>query len=373
MMTFSDRVAIFLPSLRGGGAERIMVTLANAFAERGCVVDMVLANAQGPNLNHVSDAVRIVNLGADRVINALFPLANYLRTEKPVAMLSALTHANVIALLAREIAGSSTRLVVSERGSISGEYKVAKGLVAVCSFKLARVLYPRADKICVVSRGASEDLRCFLKLPADKITTIYNPFDLKFIGCKMAELPDHPWFLANLPPVILAIGRLNESKDFALLIRAFALLRKTHFARLMILGEGELRSALEAQVAGLGFTEDDVQLPGFVSNPYAYLARCRLFVLSSQREGLPGVLIEALACGAPVVSTDCPSGPDEILEGGRWGRVVPVGDAAALAQAMAKTLDTPCGLLPDVRQRAQNFEKEPAVDAYLEILGVRAE
>jgi len=168
----------------------------------------------------------------------------------------------------------------------------------------------------------------------------------------------------------LAIGRLTEQKDFFTLISAFAQLRQHRVLRLIILGDGELRAGLADHMAELGLSDDDVKLPGFVSNPFAWLARCSLFVLSSRWEGLPGALIEAMACGAPVVSTNCLSGPDEILEGGRWGRLVPVGDVAALAQAMADTLDTPPAQRPDVRLRAADFEQERAVDAYLRILGM---
>lgn len=362
------KLSLFLPSLYGGGAERAMVTLANAIAARGYAVDLVLAEARGPYLTSVSNAVRVVDLKSGRVIKSLLPLVSYLRRERPTVLLSAISHANMIALLAKKIAKSQTRVVVSERGTVSGEYQVSKGFFSKVVFKLLPTFYRRADGICAVSNAASADLAQFARLPVEKITTIYNPFDLKLIDQKVVERVEHPWFSAEQPPVILAIGRLNEAKNFSVLIRAFVLMRKQRFARLLILGEGELRCELERQIAENGLTEADVQMPGFAANPYAYLARCAVFVLSSHREGLPGVLIEALACGAPVVSTNCISGPDEILEGGRWGRLVPVGDAQALAQAMAATLDTPRSLLPDGRQRAQDFEEGRAVDAYLKLL-----
>jgi len=350
-----------------------MVTLANAISARGYVVDMVVATACGPYLKELSPAVRLVDLKAGRVINALLPLARYLREERPEAMLSAMSHANTVALVARKLAGVSTRVVVSERGTISGEYKIAQGLVAKLVFKLLPFIYRRADGICTVSEGASLDLAKFARIPAHRINTIYNPFDLNSIEGKALQPLAHPWFSVGQPPVIIAIGRLNEAKDFPVLIRAFSRLRKSRPARLIILGEGELRAALEEQAAECGLSQDEVQMPGFVDNPYAYLARCALFVLSSRREGLPGSLIEAMACGAPVVSTDCPSGPVEILEKGRWGPLVSVGDEQGLAEAMAAMLDTPRGLLPDVRQRAKDFEQERAVEAYLNILRVQCQ
>lgn len=365
------RIAIFAPSLRGGGAERVMVTLANAFAMRGFNVDLILAATEGPYLRDVVADVRVVDLKAGRVIRALLPLVRYLRRERPVAMLSAMGHANLIAVLGQKLARTSTRVVVSERGTVSGEFRIARGFVPKLTFKLLPWIYPRADAICTVSQEATNDLADFTGIPHERIKTIYNPFDLASIEENAEATPDHPWFEKGGAPVILAIGRLNEAKDFSVLIRAFAQLKRSRMARLMILGEGELRSALESLIDELELTERDVQMPGFVDNPFAYLSRCNLFVLSSRREGLPGALIEAMACGAPVVSTDCRSGPAEILEGGRWGRLVPVGDVDALAKAMAEVLDTPRYQLPDVRARARDFEQDRAVDAYLRLLGVQ--
>lgn len=364
----TSRIAIFVPTLNGGGAERIMVTLANAFAARAYEVDLVLASAKGPYLADVARTVRVVDLKAGRVFRALWPLRRYLRKEQPKAMLSALGHANVVALLARRVARVRTRLVVSEHGTVSGEYQIAQGFVAKTVFKLMPWLYRWADGICTVSNAASADLARFVRLPPARIATIYNPFDLERMDRLASEPLDHPWLAPGQPPVIVAAGRLNEAKSFDVLIRAFAHLRQGRAARLVILGEGELRTLLEAQVEASELTGDDVQMPGFKNNPYAWFARCALFVLSSHREGLPGALIEAMACGAPVVSTDCRSGPAEILEGGRWGCLVPVGDERALTRAMGEVLDTPQDQLPDVRLRARDFAQERAVDAYLNLL-----
>lgn len=366
----SPRIAIFLPSLSGGGAERVMVTLANAFAEQGYAVDLVLAKVGGPYLSQVSDAVRVVDLKAGRVIIALWPLLRYLRREEPVAMLSAMTHANLVAILARILARTPKRLVVSERSTITEELRVSHGLVARILYVLVRFLYPHVDSIVAVSKASAADLIRFADLPTSTVSCIYNPFDLSRIQAHASEPIDHPWFASGQPPVILAIGRLTEQKDFSSLLRAFARIRASRVSRLLILGEGELRGKLEAQVAKLGLSADDVQMPGFVTNPFAYLARCAVFVLSSRWEGLPGVLIEALACGAQVVSTDCPSGPQEILEGGKWGHLVPVGNVEDMSNAIEIVLDFPREQLPDVRRRAADFEQEKAVDAYLKVLGL---
>jgi glycosyltransferase involved in cell wall biosynthesis len=197
------------------------------------------------------------------------------------------------------------------------------------------------------------------------VTTVYNPVVTPaLLGQSAAELHD-PWFAPSEPPVILGVGRLTRQKDFPTLIRAFARLRRARPARLLILGEGELRPALEELVADLELT-DHVRMPGFTDNPFAYMRQSALFALSSAWEGLPTVLIEAMACGTPVVTTDCPSGPAEILEHGKWGRLVPVGDAEALADAMLQTLNAPT--CADVAARAAEFNVASAVDAYLAVM-----
>jgi glycosyltransferase involved in cell wall biosynthesis len=344
-----------------------MVTLANAFSERGYAVDLVLAKVQGPFLSNVLPSVRIVDLKVERVIMSLLPLIRYLRRNRPTAMLVAMTHTNLVAILARMLSASSTRLVVSERSTISVDRSKAQGLVARIIYALVPKLYPYADCIIAVSQASSADLERYANLPAASVKVIYNPFDLEYIKGSAAEALDHPWFRPGQPPVVLGIGRLTQQKDFSSLILAFAKLRqKGSTLRLMILGEGELRANLEADVAECGLTADDVQMPGFVSNPYAYLARCAVFVLSSRWEGLPGVLIEAMACGAPVVSTDCPSGPSEILEGGRWGGLVPMGDVSILALAIAEALNRTH--YPEVIKRSAFFAVGSAVDKYMSTL-----
>lgn len=365
-----ERISIFLPSLNGGGAERVMVTLANGFAARGYAVDLVLASAQGPYLGDVSPDVRIVDLQAGRVIKALVPLARHLRRTRPAALLSAMNHANVVAALAHRWSGVPSRLALSEHTTISVEAQRERSVAGRMVYALVPWVYRWTGGIIAVSQAAARDLEQFAHLPAGAVRAIYNPFDLQRIHRMAYDEPRHPWLAPGQPPVVLAIGRLTEAKDFLTLIRAFAQSRLRGNARLLILGEGPLRSALLAEAAACGLTEEDFQMPGFVDNPYAFLARAGVFVLSSRWEGLPGVLIEAMACGTPVVSTDCPSGPNEILEGGRWGRLVPVGDSAALANAIDAVLSSERNALPDVRRRAADFDQERAIDAYLAVLGL---
>ncbi|ATS17713.1 glycosyl transferase [Parathermosynechococcus lividus PCC 6715] len=366
----TEKVSIFLPSLNGGGAERVMVTLANGFAARGYAVDLVLATAQGPYLKDVRPEVQIVNLRAGRVIKALLPLARHLRRTRPAALLSAMNHANVVAALAHRWSGVPSRLVLSEHNTISVVAQRERSVAGRIVYALVPWMYRWADSLTAVSQAAARDLEQFAHLPAGAVRAIYNPFDLQRIHRMAHNEPRHPWLAPGQPPVVLAIGRLTEQKNFSTLIRAFAQSRLRGNARLLILGEGPLRPALLAEAAACGLKEEDFQMPGFIDNPYAFLARAGVFVLSSRWEGLPGVLIEAMACGTPVVSTDCPSGPNEILEGGRWGRLVPVGDSAALANAIDAVLAAPRDSLPNVRLRAADFDQERAIDTYLAALGL---
>lgn len=363
-----QRVSIFLPSLAGGGAERAITIVANGLAKRGVDVILVLGTASGPYLDVVHPAVRVVDLGTASMVRALPLLVRHLRAARPDALLSAMSHANVVAALAHRMEGSRARLVLSERahlGSVFAEYRDWRMRVTRL---LMRLTYPWADRIIAVSRGVADDLPRHVPVAPGRVITVYNPVVDEHL-CRQAQAaPVHPWLAGQEVPVVLAAGRLIAQKDFATLIDAFARLRRERPARLLILGEGELRPLLIAQAAQLSVAQD-VALPGFEANPFAAMRAAQVFVLSSRFEGLPGVLIQAMACGARVVSTDCPSGPVEVLEDGRWGALVPVGDAAALAAAIAKALDDPAP--PDVRARAAMFSVERAVDGYAEALGLR--
>jgi glycosyltransferase involved in cell wall biosynthesis len=364
-MSSKCRIALYLPSLRGGGAERVMLALANAFASRGLEVDLVLAEATGEYMSEISPDVRLVDLKSGRVMTSLPALVRYLRRERPGVLLSAMSHANVVAVWARALAGTSTRVVVTEHINLSQFLRDNTGVSTRVVAWAMGPSYWRADGVIAVSNGVAASLAREVGYPIDRIQVIYNPMDLMRIQQRASESMDHPWFTPHEPPVILGVGRLMPQKDFPTLLRAFSILRKTHVARLVILGEGELRVELKSLAHQLGI-EADVFMPGFVGNPFAYMARAQLFALSSRYEGLPTVLIEAMACGCPVVSTDCPSGPAEILEDGKWGRLVPVGDMEALADAMAATLDETGRR--DAMIRASEFGLDIAIDNYLHVL-----
>jgi len=360
------KLALFLPSLRGGGAERVMVNLARGFAERGLRVDLVLAKAEGPYLSQVPQSVRVVDLKSKRVLYSLPGLVRYLRRERPKALLSAMDHTNVVALWAKKLAGVPARAVVSVHSTTSIATKRAKNIRGRIMPLFIRKFYPWADAVVAVSKGVAKDLAEITGLPEERIRVIYNPVITPELFAKAEEPMDHPWFHPGEPPVILGIGRLTEAKDFPTLIRAFALVRKERPARLMILGEGEERPKLEALVRKLGL-EKDVALPGFVDNPYKYMKRAALFVLSSRWEGFGNVLVEAIACSTPVVSTDCPSGPREILEDGRYGKLVPVSNPQALATAILETFANPTEKSV-LKERVQTFRIHDIAQQYLDLL-----
>jgi len=359
------KLAIFLPSLIGGGAERAMLNLAHGLVGSGCSVDLVLAQAKGPYLSEVYDTVRVVNLNASRVLKSLPALVRYLRREQPDALLSALDYANVVALWARRLAGFPKRVLVNEQNTISRSARNSVRRRQRMVPYLVQCFYPWADYVIGNSQGVAADLSLVTKLPPERIKMLYNPVVTPEVREKARASLDHPWFEAGQPPVALAVGRLTKQKDFPTLIRAFAQIRQTRPARLLILGEGPDRAALEALVHQLDL-EDYIAMPGFVENPYAYMSRASLYVLSSRWEGLPTVLIEALYCGVPIVATDCPSGPREILADGRYGLLVAVGDEAALAQAIEAGL---AGNTPHPAEESWHpYSLETVVDQYIGLL-----
>jgi len=358
------RVAIFLPSLEGGGAERAMSRLAAEFANRRISVDLVLARKIGPYLQQVPATIRIVNLDSRRVIASVPRLVRYLRNEKPACLISALSHANVVAIFSHLLATSPAKLIVSERAPPFQAQSNAKLLRDRLLPFLIGKLYKYADHVIAVSHGVANQL-ALLGVPRNKIAVIYNPVVDNALLDSAKEDVDHPWFVPHAPPVIVAAGRLAKEKDFQTLIRAFSLVRKTRQVRLIILGEGENRTELHNLTQELGVA-DDVSLPGFVENPYKYMKRARAFTLSSLFEGFPNVLVEAMACGAPIISTDCPGGSAEILENGRWGRLTAVGDAVTLANSIREVLDAASH--PDVESRAALFSIEKMTDQYLKVI-----
>lgn len=358
------KIALFMPAFSGGGSARVMLTLAGAFRDAGHDVDLVVTRARGDFVGEEPEGVHLVDLDASRIITAFPGLVRYLRGTKPDAMLSALAPANCLAVWARKLAGVDTRVVVSEHNTLSIATAEADNWRKRLMPRIMRPSYRHADAVVAVSGGVADDLAAVIGLPRERIRVIHNPVVTTELKAQAAEQVQHPWLGESEPPVILGVGRLIPQKDFSTLIRAFARVRAEQPARLMILGEGPERTSLEALVRELGL-ENAVELPGFVTNPYAYMNAASFFVLSSRWEGFGNVLVEAMACDTPVVSTDCPSGPAEILEGGRWGALVPVGDTEAMAEAIRHP---PRGEALRPRVRATAFSPESAGSTYLDVL-----
>lgn len=343
-----------------------MLNLAHGIAERGYAVDLVLAQVVGSFVDEVPNSVRVVDLKASRVLTSLPALMRYLRHERPEAMLSVFGYVNIISIWAWRLANVPTRLFVNEQNTVSFEAGNASSRRSRLIPRLIKHFYPWANGIVVVSNGVRDDLANLTNIPRERIRVIYNPSVVRADVLEKGNAPlDHPWFKPGQPPVIIAVGRLQIQKDYPTLFRAFAQVRQSRPARLLVLGEGKERPMLEELIMELGLQED-VGLPGFVMNPYAYMAKAALFALSSRWEGLPTVLIEALCCETPVVSTDCPSGPREILKDGKYGRLVPVGDADALARAMEMSLDEKTTRPPS--ESWQPYELGIVVDQYIHLL-----
>jgi glycosyltransferase involved in cell wall biosynthesis len=313
----------------------------------------------------VPAGVRLIDLGASEPTAKLLALARYLRRQRPPALLSALDHIN-IAGCARCLVGVRTRVVLGVHNTMSIYLAESSGHRNALRRFLLRTFFHWADEIVAVSQGVADDLIDYTGLAPSRVRVIYNPVVTRELYQLAEQEVDHPWLLDRRVPVVLAVGRLTTQKDFPTLLRAFAVARRDCACRLVFLGDGEERSRLEELTRDLGIA-DAVEFLGFVQNPYAWMSRSQVLALSSRWEGLPTVLIEALAVGTPVISTDCPSGPREILADGEFGTLVPVGDVGALGRAIGGTLRTP-GDRARLKRRAEAFTLDRAVDNYLETL-----
>jgi glycosyltransferase involved in cell wall biosynthesis len=370
-----SRLALFLRNLGDGGAERMMLNM-------GVKVDLVLTQAEGTYLAQVPPEVRIVDLKTSqfdkgRIFNlptslqsttSLPKLIRYLQNEQPAALLSATHYPNEIAVLAKSLARVPTRLVVSEHITLSMEARRVEQVSSRLAPLAARLFYPWADGILAVSWGVARDLAQITGLPLERIRVIHNPVLTPDLIEKAKEPVEHPWLALGELPVVMGVGRLVEQKDFSTLLRAFAKVRQVRPARLMILGSGRQQKQLNELARELNI-ENDLAWIGFTKNPFAYMARAAVFVLSSAWEGLPTVLIEAMAVGTPVISTNCESGPAEILDNGKYGELVPVGNTEAMAEAILNVL---FGNSKSVDSTwLDQFTLESATQKYLDILGIR--
>ncbi|ALH94713.1 glycosyltransferase [Acinetobacter equi] len=366
-----NKVMFFLPTLGGGGAERTVIQLANSFVEQGLKIDLVVCNTQGEKGKlrpEINSKIHLIDLNCGRVVNALFPLKKLLQEKNYDCAVATQTHTNIICGIAKKLANVKTKLIFREVSTPSKNIK-SKGLANFILKILVNLTYPAADQIVCVSHGVREDFCEYYNYRKANLRTIYNPvIDDAYLEKLKAPVTHH--FFQDNQQVIMAVGRLTEAKNFEFLIRSFAQVYILHPSiRLIILGEGELRQSLEKLIKDLNLSEV-IDLPGFDSNPYAYFKYADLFVLSSNWEGLPGVLIQALASKIKVVSTNCPSGPMEILEHSKFGLLVECNDINAMSQAIEQALfkDYVSYTNEEFTEHCHQFKKENVLQQYLSMM-----
>src|SRR5579862_1413243 len=365
------RVALFHPCLIHGGIPRVFANLARGFLEHGLAVDMVQATGEGGFRDQVPSGVRLIDLNASRALTSVGPLVRYLKRERPDAMICGAIQTNIAAVWAKRLARVPTRLILTEHNVISAITTNAPMLRTRVTPFFVRRFYPWADELVAVSQGAGKDLASLINVPPDRIRVIYNPIIGQEFWKRAAEPLADKTFSADSRPAILAVGRLHYHKDYPTLLRAMAIVRRTTNARRVFLGEGEERPNLVPLVQQLHL-ESCVSFLGEVANPLPYMKAAAVLALSSIVEALPTVLIEALAVGLPIVATDCPTGPREILCDGAYGNLVPVGDYAALAEALLQVLGQ--YQRPQVPKEAlARFQHDQVITQYLTILGLNRE
>ena len=363
-------IGFFLPSLVNGGVARSTLTLAHEFTRRGHSVQVyTLQGAVGTLTKRLAaDDLQIIELAATRAIRALPALIRLLRHNHLDAIISATHYANIVAATAKLMARSKCVLICTERVSPYEDFKeqpIHKRLVLP---NLMRLTYRTADAIVTVSQECGDELARLLKIKRNRITTIYNPVDFANIRSAMEHPAGCDWADDKKYPLIMGVGRLVAQKDFATLMRAFAKVRHKHKVRLAILGDGQEREALEALSREFGVA-DAITMPGFVSNPHAWMAKADVFVLSSTYEGLSNALVEALVCNVATVSTACPTGSREVLLDGRAGHLVAVGDWDAMAGAIMEALGNGNqGREQAIRESLQRFVPAVAAESYLSVI-----
>ena len=359
-------LAFFLATSGHSGVDRVMGNLIREIASRGVAVDLLKIRNHGPHLSPIPKGVRVVDLGTAHVNSSLGAVIRYLKTETPRAVLSDKDRVNRLLILAKKATGTSARIIIRVGTTVSSNLARRSWWSRQTQYLSIRRLYSLADAIITPSSGAARDLVRIGKIAPQKVHVLSSPVVGRDLHEMAAAFPDQEWFGADQLPVVLGVGELCARKDFSTLIKAFAHVQARRECRLVILGKGRQREKLLHLAENLGIS-GHVRLPGFVDNPYACMARAAVFVLSSRCEGAPVVLMEALSLGKSIVSTDCPSGPAEILDRGRWGRLVPVGDAQAMARAIEEALDHPPNPSEVIRAAAPYGVPESA-DGYLDLL-----
>jgi len=376
------KISAFIYGLTWGGATRRLISLLEGLSQKGHQIELVVVDTTGPLVHHIPKGINLVSLRPrllgpvftllsrrTRMSLSKFALARYLRRCDADIFLSAANHAHITALSAKKLSGSNVPFVLRLSSHVTASLKKSKKLSKRIRFLQAKRLYPLADRVIAVSHGVADDLVDTLHIKREKVRVVYNPVITKQLLEMTKDVPQHPWLREHRGqrrvPVLVAAGRLRKQKGFDIIIKAVSLIISRRPVRLIILGEGKYRKKLEKLIDRLGLN-DAVDMPGYVANPVAFMARADLFCHASTFEGLPGVVIEALATGCPVVCTDSPGGASEILGYGRYGILVTVGDQNAFAQGILKGLDKSWNR-DELISRAMEFSLKSAIRGYLEV------
>lgn len=363
------RIAIYTPDFSTGGVGKMRLHLVLEMVRRGLTVDLLLADTSSPLFAHLPAEVNVVSLGSTHPIYSLPGLYAYLRRARPTVLINDRLRLNIATHRARALARVPTRLYLSVHNPLSVKLDASSPKKRDKLSRQFLTWAPRNDRIVAVSLGVADDLVHKVGLPASLVTVVTNPVITPALARLAAEPVSHRFFQEGTAPVILSAGRMTEQKDFPTLFKAFARVRAKRLARLLVLGRhGEHYSQLQALARSLGL-DGDVDMPGFDANPYRYMARADVYALSSRWEGFGNVIVEAMATGLPVVATDCPVGPREILQGGRLGPLVPMGDDAAMADALLQVLDTPRDR-DAIKAGVEHYTVERSVDGYLDTFGL---
>lgn len=365
------KVAFYITTLAGGGVSGVVVNLLNQLTNsKEIEVLLVLNKKEGEFLKYLHSDIEIYELGTKRMRDSFFSLIKFLKKVKPNVLISGQSHVNTIALLANQMLGERTKVIITEHSNLQEGLKEMNNPTSTILLTLMKIFYPKADKVISVSRGVGETLLKYIKINKSKMEVIYNPVISDLIYERAEEPLNHKWFTPKETPVILTVARLEKQKDLENLIQAFAIVRNKVDSRLLIIGEGKERDNLEKLIKKLDLL-DSVELYGFEENPYNFLKNADLFVLSSKAEGLANILVEALYLRCKIVSTDCPSGPAEVLKNGKFGRLVPPEDSLKLAEGIIDQLKESTSEIPnnkELEEWLKEFEVNHVSERYLNLI-----
>ncbi len=360
---YPAHIAFFLPALNSGGAEKSVLLLAEHFAAKGITIDILLVKKEGAYLTQIPANVTVIELGGRGMVQSIFPLMHYLKTTNPNWLISGLPGPNVIALMARELFKTATKILITQHHPFTENAAASVKIRTKIRTALARFLFKRADKITAVSRGVATDLSRVLNANIP-IAVVHNPLNIKRITDLSASSPVHPWLIQKDHPTFIAVGRLAPPKDYETILQA---LTDIPSIRLLIAGEGQDRVKIQHLIQILNL-EDRVMLLGLIDNIYAAVNAADAMILSSHHEGFGNVLIEAMAIGTPIIASDCPYGPAEITENGTLGHLFPVGDSHALKSAMEATIKQPLVTADMLKSKARKYSIDTIAKKYLKLM-----